>query len=161
MATYQLRCEMLVNRSIDEVFSVFENPYNLVKITPPSLNFRVTNPATVEMRQGAEINYTLRVKGLPVKWTTRITDYTPPFHFVDQQFSGPYTLWHHLHTFEQTVDGVLVKDAVNYILPFGALGRIVHPIVRKDLLAIFTYRQNALAEMWGGAKITAPVITLL
>ena len=83
------------------------------------------------------------------------------FSCVDQQFKGPYTLWRHLHTFEETLDGVLVKDAVDYILPMGSIGRIAQPIVKRDLLDIFRYRQAALAKMWGGARITAPAITLL
>lgn len=161
MATYQLRCEMLVPLGIEEVFSVFENPYNLIKITPPWLDFRVTNGEPVTMRMGAEIHYTLKMKGIPMKWTTHITEYAPPFRFVDQQFKGPYSLWRHLHTFEETPDGVLVKDAVDYILPMGPIGRIAQPIVKRDLLEIFSYRQKALAEMWGGARLTAPAITLL
>ena len=161
MATYQLRCEMLVPLPIGELFSVFENPYNLIKITPPWLHFRVTNAEPVAMRKGAEIHYTFKMKGLPMKWTTHVTEYEKPFCFVDEQFAGPYTLWRHRHTFTQTAQGVLVKDAVDYILPMGPLGRIAQPIVKHDLMAIFNYRQQALAQLWNGAKITAPVITLL
>ncbi len=33
MSSYQLRCEMIVPLPIEEVFSMFENPSNLIQIT--------------------------------------------------------------------------------------------------------------------------------
>ena len=159
MSSYQLRCEMIVPLPIDEVFSVFENPYNLIQITPPSLDFRVTNPEQVIMRAGALIHYKFRMMGVPLSWTTLISSYSPPRQFIDEQSSGPYTRWHHLHTFEQTSEGIAVRDVVDYTLPFGVLGGLAQPIVKWQLVNIFGFRHQALAKMWGGAKITHPVIS--
>ena len=158
MANYQLRCQMLVKLPIEEVFQVFENPYNLIKITPPSMDFRVTNGKPVEMRKGELIHYRFRMMGLPMTWTTLISEYSPPFQFVDEQLQGPYTCWHHLHTFKETEQGVEVSDIVDYTLPLGALGILGQPIVKPQLLEIFRFRQQTLAKMWGGAKSTDPEI---
>jgi len=159
---YTLRCEMLSGKPLPETFAIFEDPYNLAKITPPWLNFRVTSAVRVQMRQGAEIQYTIRWSKLPIRWKTRITEYDPPRKFVDEQEYGPYTFWRHQHTFEETADGTKVKDEVQYTLPFGFLGRLVHAmIVRRQLLAIFRYRQRELEKMFGtGARqLVAPTIT--
>ena len=158
MASYQLRCSMVVRLPAKEVFEVFENPYNLIKITPPWLDFRVTSPDKVVMRKGASISYKFKMLGIPLSWTTLIASYDPPVQFIDEQSSGPYTRWHHLHTFEETAEGIAVRDVVDYTLPFGALGKLAQPIVKHQLMQIFSFRQQALAEMWGGAKITHPVI---
>jgi ligand-binding SRPBCC domain-containing protein len=160
--TYVLQCEMISGQPIEETFAIFEDPYNLAKITPPSLNFRVTSSTRVQMQRGAEINYTIRWLSIPLRWKTRITAYNPPRDFVDEQERGPYRLWRHHHTFEQTPEGTRVRDRVEYQLPLGLLGRVVHAaIVRRQLLAIFRYRQRELAKMFGGKgrQIVPPRVT--
>jgi ligand-binding SRPBCC domain-containing protein len=159
---YNLRCEMFSGQPLRETFAVFEDPYNLAKITPPWLNFRVTSAERVQMRQGAEIQYTIRWLKLPIRWKTRITEYKPPYSFIDEQDKGPYTLWRHHHVFEDTPEGTKVRDEVQYALPFGLLGRFVHAaIVRRQLLAIFRYRQRELGRMFANnaRQSVAPHIT--
>jgi ligand-binding SRPBCC domain-containing protein len=152
MHTYHLRCRMLVPLPLARVFEVFENPYNLAKITPPWLGFEVTSRDKVVMRAGAEIEYRIRWLGLPLRWKTRITSYDPPFSFTDEQERGPYPLWRHRHSFQPTPEGVLVGDHVEYALPFGPLGRMAHKlVVGNQLRRIFNYRQEKLAEMFGVA----------
>lgn len=152
---------MKVPRGIHETFEVFENPHNLARITPPWLNFRVLH-GPLEMRKGLEINYTIHWLGLPIRWRTRIASYQPPEMFVDLQERGPYTLWHHLHRFVPAPDGgTVVSDQVTYVLPLGPLGRLAHSVmVKRQLLGIFRYRQQALARMLGGAdEIAEPEVT--
>lgn len=83
---------------------VFENPYNLAKITPPWRNSPVLIP-NFKMRLGAEIDYEFRWMGIPLRWRTRITGYEPPFHFVDEALKSPYLLWRHRHTFRASQEG--------------------------------------------------------
>lgn len=141
---------------------MFEDPYNLAKITPPWLNFRVTSAERVEMRKGARIDYLIRWLGLPIRWQSSITEYEPPHEFVDEQKRGPYVLWRHHHTFEETPEGTKVADRVDYALPFGPLGQLMHRLlVRRQLLGIFGFRQRELAKLFGtGAKqLTPPYVT--
>jgi len=150
---------MISGRSLPETFTIFEDPYNLAKITPPSLNFRVTSAGRVQMKRDAEIEYVIRWFGFPIRWKTRITEYDPPHRFVDEQERGPYALWRHQHDFEETAEGTRVVDRVEYRLPFGPLGAFVHAaVVRRQLLAIFRYRQSKLGEMFGGKsnQLVAP-----
>jgi|1186.fasta_scaffold577426_1 ligand-binding SRPBCC domain-containing protein len=155
MHVYRLECEMLARRSPEEVFSVFQDPYNLAKITPPSLSFRVTSKQKVVMHKGAEIEYSIKWLGFPMSWRTVIAEYEPPLEFVDEQASGPYALWRHRHTFIPTSDGVRVADRVDYALPLGPLGRVAHEmVVGKQLRAIFRYRQAKLSELFGNDTFT-------
>jgi ligand-binding SRPBCC domain-containing protein len=142
---------MISYRPLSETFEIFEDPYNLAKITPPWLNFRVTSTERVQMQKGTEIQYVIRWLKFPIRWKTVITEYNPPHKFVDEQERGPYALWRHDHTFEETPEGTRVKDRVEYRLPFGSLGRLVHAmVVRRQLLAIFRYRQRELGKLFGG-----------
>ncbi len=162
MRVYTLQCELLTDSSLDRTFSIFEDPYNLAKITPASLNFQVTSKERIQMRKGAEIEYTIRWLGLPMHWKALILEYEPPFLFVDEQAKGPYSLWRHRHTFTPTEKGVLVGDHVEYALPFGALGQLTHALsVRRQLEAIFRFRQQELGKMLGGhtTQTMQPVVT--
>ena len=60
MKTYSLECSVSVPVSLKEAFAFFENPHNLARITPPSLNFRIASPERIQMRKGAEIDYQIR-----------------------------------------------------------------------------------------------------
>ena len=92
MKTYRLECSMSVPVSLREAFAFFENPDNLARITPAWLNFRITSPQPLQMRKGAEIDYQIRWLGVAFNWKTIITEYEPPFFFVDEQAAGPYRL---------------------------------------------------------------------
>ena len=99
------------------------------------------------MRPGTLIDYRIRIHGLPLRWQTEITEWQPPFRFVDVQKRGPYRLWEHTHTFEAQNEGTLCRDAVRYT-PFG--GALMNSLfVRKDIEKIFNYRQKKLASLLG------------
>jgi uncharacterized protein len=147
--SHQLIREQWIPKPLDEAFAFFSRPENLEEITPPWLGFhiiRVDNP----LRDGSRIEYKLKVRGLPMRWLTEITAWEPPYRFVDNQLRGPYKLWHHEHRFEAKDRGTLISDRVDYALPFGVLGEIVHAlVVRRDVENIFKYRQQRLLELMG------------
>ena len=133
--------------SAERAFEFFADAGNLELITPPWLEFEMVTPGEIEMRPGALIEYRLKVRHVPLRWTTRIEVWEPPVRFVDIQLRGPYTLWEHTHTFEPDGENaVVIRDRVRYALPLGPLGRLVNAvIVSRDLERIFAYRQTAVA----------------
>lgn len=152
MKTYTLERRITLPVPVAEAFAFFENPYNLARITPPWLGFRIVSDGPVRMREGAEIHYRIRVGGVPLAWKTVIAEYRPPFGFVDEQAYGPYRLWRHRHDFYPSAGGTIVTDRVDYALPFGWLGRIAHRLfVRRRLRQIFDYRSETLARIFDGA----------
>jgi ligand-binding SRPBCC domain-containing protein len=150
---YTLERETIVPVPVREAFAFFEDPYNLARITPPSLAFRITNTERVEMRRGAGITYQIRVAGVPLSWKTVIAEYDPPSLFVDEQAAGPYRFWRHTHTFRPTPAGTIVADRVDYALPFGWVGRMAHAVyVARQLRRIFDYRQQVLTDIFRGGS---------
>ena len=129
-----------------QVFGFFSDAANLERITPPWLHFLILTPGPIELRAGTLIEYQLRLRGIPLRWRTRIEVWDPPTRFVDVQIRGPYALWEHEHVFTDGTGGTAVSDRVRYALPFGPLGELVHAFVRRDLRAIFEYRQEAVRE---------------
>ena len=142
-----LRVSTRVARPREEVFAFFADASNLGAVTPPALNFRIRTPVPIEMREGALIDYTIGLYGIPLHWRTEITRWEPPFSFEDTQLRGPYSTWVHRHLFRDDGDGTIIDDEVRYALPFGVLGRLVRPLVRWQLQRIFRYRQDAVARL--------------
>ena len=142
---YVLKTSQLIRRDLEEVFAFFSDAYQLENITPPFLKFKILTPRPIELKQGALIDYSLRLRFLPIKWRTEICVWEPPFRFVDQQLRGPYKKWHHEHVFESVPEGTLVHDRVHYVVPGG---KLVHKLlVKNDVLKIFEYRQRRLDEL--------------
>jgi ligand-binding SRPBCC domain-containing protein len=149
--TFLLQRDQWIPRPVEEVFAFFADASNLEAITPPWLGFRVLSPEPITMRAGALIVYRLRWRRLPLRWVTEIAEWEPPGRFVDMQRRGPYALWRHSHEFEPQAGGTRMRDRVQYALPLGPLGLLMHRLaVRADVEAIFAYRASRVNEIFGG-----------
>ena len=99
------------------------------------------------MRPGMLIDYRIRVHGFPIRWRTEIAEWHPPHRFVDVQFRGPYTLWHHTHTFEERDGGTLCLDHVRYRPRGGAIINWLSCGATWE--RIFQYRQQRMQKLFG------------
>lgn len=153
MQLFRLEREQVVNQPLAEVFPFFESPENLHRITPPSLDFRLLTPSPVPMNAGRVIDYTIRFKGLKLRWRTLITDYAPPHRFTDEQLKGPYSYWQHVHEFEDLGGQTRLTDFVTYGLPVGlpdfAARLLNQKLVRPELEEIFDYRYDVFRRLFG------------
>ena len=87
MHTHLFERTQWVPASIDETFAFFADAANLESITPPWLHFRILTPLPIDMREGALIEYQLKLHGLPVHWRTRISRWEPGVAFIDEQLA--------------------------------------------------------------------------
>ncbi len=146
----RLSAVQFIARPLEDVFDFFCDPKNLEKITPPLLRFNIKNISSQDVHEGTIINYRLRVRGVPLGWRTRISEWKANRRFVDIQEAGPYRIWHHTHEFFAVPGGTLMTDVVRYKLPMGMLGEAVAlPLVRRDIKQIFTYRRQVIGEIFG------------
>ena len=158
MKIYNLKRRQMIARPRQDVFKFFEQPENLEKITPSSVGFSILTPRPITMNAGTVLDYTIRLLGIPVRWTTLISDYDPPNRFSDVALRGPYSFWHHTHTFKENERGTIMIDEVRYALPFGLIGRIVHSLwVKRQLDGIFDYRASVIGEMLESASAEGQV----
>jgi ligand-binding SRPBCC domain-containing protein len=154
---YRLERHQVVGGTLAEVFAFFKDPHNLEAITPPWLGFSVFKATDREVHAGTRIRYRLRLHGIPLQWESCITEYAENAMFADKQVTGPYRMWHHRHLFREVTGGVRIEDIVDYEMPLGVLGRLVHALaVRRQLRAIFDYR----AEKIGNRFFLQPAPTL-
>jgi ligand-binding SRPBCC domain-containing protein len=147
MSEFKFNAELRLPRSRQEIFPFFSEARNLEKITPPWLKFEVLTPAPIVMRPGTLIDYRIKIHGVSIRWQTEIIEWNPPHRFVDVQLTGPYTLWHHAHTFTEQDGETLCRDDVRYRPRGGALTNWL--FVRRDVERIFQYRQQRLLAIFG------------
>jgi ligand-binding SRPBCC domain-containing protein len=151
MAFYTIKTEQKLPISLEEAWVFFSSPKNLNEITPKDMGFVITNSPSPKMFAGQIITYKVSpLAGIKMDWMTEITQVADRQYFIDEQRFGPYALWHHQHHFEEIDGGVLMRDEVNYKLPFGLLGVLAHLVfVKNKLKQIFDYRHKVLEERFG------------
>jgi ligand-binding SRPBCC domain-containing protein len=148
---FVLRAEQLVPRPLQEVFDFFSRAENLQELTPAWLHFKILSVNPSPIQKGTLIDYSLRWRVIPIRWTTEIVEWEPPHRFVDVQLKGPYKLWRHEHRFIAEGSGTRILDQVHYALPFGIAGRIAHAVkVRRDVETIFAFRRQAVTARFSG-----------
>lgn len=154
--THLLESETWIDAPLDEVFDFFSRAENLGAMTPPSMDFEIRTAPPIEMREGAEIDYRIRLGPVPMGWRTRIDVWEPGRRFVDVQLSGPYSCWFHQHGFEEVDGRTRMTDRVWYAAPLGPLGRMVQGLaVAPQLRSIFAFRARAIARRFGLAPRAA------
>lgn len=150
MKPYTLERTITLPISLEQAWNFFSDSANLVKITPPDMDFRITSPPQSDFYAGQIITYTVRpLLGVAVSWTTEITHVKRPNFFVDEQRFGPYRFWHHQHRFHEVDGGVEVNDLVHYLLHHDRLAGLINRlIVAPRLRRIFDYRSRILKEIF-------------
>lgn len=154
MKIYTLKSKQKLPISLEQAWDFFSDPMNLNTITPDDMGFKTLSGADRKMYPGQVIQYIVTpLLGIPMKWVTEITHVIDKEYFVDEQRFGPYALWHHKHFFKEIPGGVEMEDIVDYKLPMGVLGQLMHPVlVRPRLEQIFAYRTQKLVELFGEYK---------
>ena len=154
MKIYRLHTTQNLPISINEAWNFLSDPLNLKTITPDYMGFEILSGAEKKMFPGQIIQYIVTpILGIPTKWVTEITHVKKGKYFVDEQRFGPYSLWHHKHFLKPIKNGVEMEDIIDYKIPFGLFGQIIHPIfVKPKLNEIFKYREIKLVELFGEYK---------
>jgi len=163
--------------SVETVFNFFANPENLPLLMPAWQKTRIENavlvppppppppnaadPAMTSSRvaaAGQGTRLTIRFRPIPwlplrMAWDAEIVEFVWNEHFCDiQRNRGPFAYWRHCHWLEarprEGKPGTLLRDQVEYELPFGTLGNLVNDLVlSRQLDYIFAYRQRRAEEL--------------
>jgi uncharacterized protein len=157
----ELTDRFIVSSSPERTWEFFSTADNLPLITPPWLGFTSRTSSPVRIEHGSLLDYTIRWLGVPIRWRTKIIEWSPPRQFIDLQVRGPYALWHHQHTFTPVPEGVECEDRIIYEVPVPLLGRAVNALlVRRQLLEIFRYRRKVIGERLGWVRAVQPDVEI-
>lgn len=155
MKIYNLQSKQKLPISVNKAWDFLSSPINLKTITPEYMGFNILSGADRKMYPGQIIQYIVTpLFGIKTKWVTEITHVQENKYFVDEQRFGPYALWHHKHFIRPIEGGVEMEDIIDYKIPFGLIGQLVHLIlIKPKLKEIFDYRHDKLIEIFGEFKI--------
>jgi ligand-binding SRPBCC domain-containing protein len=136
-----------IKASVESVFAFHTEPANLLRITPRHIRvdiLRFDSPG-----EGALVE--LRVRPLPListRWLMRFDVFEPPHRLADVQVRGPFRRWRQLREFiPDGEEHCLLRDTVEYELPFGLLGRIVNRVFfARQIRGMFAFRQEMTRE---------------
>ena len=150
MKLTQLHFEQKINTDLNNLWEFISSPKNLSKITPNYMDFNIKSKIPRKMYEGLIISYTVKpILGIKLNWVTEITHIKDKNYFVDEQRSGPYKMWHHEHILEETNDGIIMKDIISYIPPYGFIGLILNKLfIKKQVREIFHYRTKVLDDIF-------------
>lgn len=151
MKIYTLHKSQKLPITLEEAWAFLSNPKNLKIITPDYMSFDILSTIDRPLYTGQIIQYNVTpLLGIKTKWVSEITHIEENKYFVDEQLYGPYALWHHKHFVKEIDGGVLLEDIIDYKVPLGRIGQLVHPLlVKPKLEEIFKYRQKKLTALFG------------
>ncbi len=142
---FRLYQKQILDLPLSEVFAFFADAHNLERITPPWLQFKILTPGLEKIHQGSFIEYRIKLRGLPLRWKSEITNWNPPYRFTDEQRKGPYKFWIHEHRFSEQAGKTIIEDEVHYNVWGGSW--VERLFVRRDLMKIFSFRQKSILDI--------------
>lgn len=132
--------------SAAQVFAWHERPDALQKLIPPGQPVKIVEH-TGGIGNGARVELKMGFWPIQLKWVARHGNFKAGRSFEDVQEIGPFASWKHTHTVSPEGDHACVlKDHVEYELPFGNVGELAAGFVRKKLEATFAYRHRVTIQ---------------
>ncbi|MFI6509857.1 SRPBCC family protein [Streptosporangium sp. NPDC050855] len=95
------------------------------------------------LRLGDTVTWRARHFGVHWRMTSVISAYDRPDLFVDEQVSGPFERWHHVHRFRPDGrGGTAMSDVIEFAAPFGPVGGIAERLVLRRYMAELIEARN-------------------
>lgn len=148
--------ETRIRAPFEEVWDFHSRGEGLEALTPSFMNLRVERiispdggprpgSDSAQLERGSRVKATVRPFGVGPRqgWTSVIVEreeHDTAAMFVDEMEDGPFPYWQHTHSFYADGSETLIRDHVEYELPFGKLGRIASQFGSVGFDPMFRYR---------------------
>jgi ligand-binding SRPBCC domain-containing protein len=130
-----------VGAPVDAVAAFHRRSASMAEITPPPIVTRF-HAAPELLNDGDEVDFTLWLGPMPLRWRARISDVGDD-GFLDRQVRGPFRAWSHWHSFEAVDNGTTsVTDTIEYSLRMHPLWGAVGLGMALGLPLLFSYRSR-------------------
>jgi ligand-binding SRPBCC domain-containing protein len=143
--------ETRVRAPFEEVWDFHSRAEGLEALTPGFMHLRVERiigpdgDSPDHLEKGARIDSTVRPFGVGPRqgWTSVIVtrkEHDGAAMFTDEMEDGPFPYWQHTHSFYADGPETLIRDHVEYELPFGSLSRVASQFGTIGFEPMFRYR---------------------
>jgi ligand-binding SRPBCC domain-containing protein len=135
--------ESVIKAPPERVFAFHELPDALERLLPPWERATVIQPPR-NLRAGAKVIIETTVFGFfKQRLVAEHTKYNPPEMFEDTLIESPFKSWRHQHIVKSCADGAVLRDEIEFEMPFGFLGKLAAKIaVLPKLEKMFEYRHE-------------------
>ena len=138
--------ESRIEAPAERVFAWHERPEALAKLIPPGAPVRVIEHIG-GIRDGARVVLAMGYPPFTIRWVAVHQNYVPGHQFEDVQTQGPMRFWRHTHTvLGDGPSACILRDHVEYELPFSPFSEIAGHLVRRQLEKMFKYRHGVTAR---------------
>mgnify|MGYP002795080058 CR=1 FL=1 len=143
MKVHTLSYSCLLTASQKAVCDFHTDTHNLPLITPPWIDVTIVQMDT-PMVENSSVILDIKRYALSTRWTMKIEKLSCPETVIDLMISGPFAFFRHerrfiaLSEFETRMD-----ERLSFALPFGWIGNLIAPLIKKDMDKMFAYRHHA------------------
>lgn len=152
MKTYTLTYECLLDTSVQNACAFHTDTRNLPLITPPWIDVTILK-MDIPMIEKSTVVLQIKRFGIPTVWEMKIDTLKCPDTITDVMIKGPFKHFRHERIFsaidEKTTQ---MKETLTIVLPFGWLGRLFLPLLKKDMDTMFAYRHGATQHYFSEEK---------
>jgi len=130
---------------VETLWAWHTRPGAIERLMPPWDPVRVV-ARTGGIENGSRVTLAVPFGPMRLRWVSERRDVDPPRGFVDEQVSGPFARWVHVHAMSADGAASVIEDRVEYAGPAGPVGRaIARRAVAARLPALLRYRHETLA----------------
>lgn len=104
------------------------------------------------LSEGDEVTWQAWHFAVPLRMSSRITQFHFPESFTDEQVRGPFRFFRHVHEFIPDDGGTLMIDRVEFAAPFGVVGRLTEKAVLGRYLRNLIEERNRYLAGNGAAE---------
>jgi len=144
----EFRFEQLVSVPRETLFRFYENPAHLKLLHAGRTDFRLLQHDS-SIRPGATIWVEQTIAGcIPMVMGFRHIVYEPPCLFGEEMIHGPFSLFKHIHEFEEVGEKTIVRDILNVTLKWPYGGEIgTRLFAAASIRFLFAFRSRALQRL--------------
>ena len=147
MNKYVFQKSIEISTDLGTIFNFHSDTNNLPRINPPGIKAEIVYMSDSPLKRGSRVVIRLSKLIFSIHWSILIKEYSFPELVADLQEKGFFKYWLHYHIFEEAENGVKMTDKIEFIPPFGIIGKLLLPFIYRNLEAMFSYRHQKTKEL--------------
>ncbi len=137
--------ETRINVPVEKLFAWHKQNSAISRLTPAFAPLKMIFRSNDGIEKGTIIRFRIKLFKIPMLWESMHIEYQENKIFKDVQTKGPFNKWEHSHIFKSDgIDHSIMKDKIEFQLPFGVLSRPFYKFAVKEFNRMFTYRHRVL-----------------
>lgn len=145
---YEFIQSVEIEAELGELFQFHLDTNNLPKISPGFPKASIKSISDIPLKKGSSVTVTLNFIVFKTDWQILVDEVIENKLIVDLQMKGLFEYWSHSHIFEAKNDKVVMTDRVEFIPPFGIVGKLLLPFVQLQLKFMFKYRHRKTKQLF-------------